>query len=269
MLSRVREVIQAKVYDNTLLQRFIWILLLALIWQFVYWSGMFSPLSFPSLLEIGEAFFVSLTGGELLQQLLFSLSIIVQGLIISLAAALFLSLAAHFSAVVASLVDTVVALAHPLPGIALMPLVLIWMGAGRGAILFIIVHSVLWPMVLNLRTGFSSIPEIYSLVGENYGLNRLEILVQIMAPASLPYFLAGLKIGWARSWRALISAEMLFGAVNSVGGLGWYIFQRRVFFDLPGVFSGIIVIIIIGILVEDIIFQQVEEKTVVKWGMKS
>lgn len=255
--------------NNKLLQRIFWIILLALIWQIVFWSGRFSPLVFPSLLEISATLIDSLFNGDLTQQLLFSLSIIFQSLFISLLLALFFSLAAHYSEVVASLIDTLVAVAHPLPGIALMPLVLIWFGAGRQAILFIIIHSVLWPMVLNLRTGFSSIPEIYNLVGENYGLNRLQILIQIMAPASLPYLLAGLKIGWARAWRALISAEMLFGAVNSSGGLGWYIFQKRVFFDLPGVFSGIILIIIIGILVEDFIFNKIEKKTIKKWGMKS
>ncbi|MFW6035213.1 MAG: ABC transporter permease [Halothermotrichaceae bacterium] len=255
--------------SKKLLQRISWIILLAIIWQIIFWSGRFSPLVFPSLSAIALSLIESLVNGELTQQLLFSLSLIIQGLFISLLFALFLSLAAHFSRTAASLIDTLVAIAHPLPGIAMMPLVLIWFGAGRQAILFIIIHSVLWPMVLNLRAGFSSIPEIYHLVGKNYGLSRLQILIQIMTPASLPYFLAGLKIGWARSWRALISAEMLFGAINSIGGLGWFIFQKRVFFDLPGVFSGIILIIIIGVLVEDLIFNKIEEQTVNKWGIKS
>ncbi len=255
--------------NNKLIHRVFWIILLALIWQIIFWSGRFSPLVFPSLLDIGGTLIDSLLNGELTQQLLFSLSIIFQGLVISLVLAVFLSLAAHFSEIAASLADTLVAIAHPLPGIALMPLVLIWFGVGRQAIIFIIIHSVLWPLVLNLRTGFSSIPEIYNLVGKNYALSRMQRMIQIMAPASLPYLLVGLKIGWARAWRALISAEMLFGAVSSSGGLGWYIFQKRVFFDLPGVFSGIIVIVIIGILVEDFIFDKIEERTIKKWGMKS
>ncbi len=254
--------------NNKILHRIIWIILLALVWQIIFWSGRFSPLVFPSLSEITASFLDSLFNGELVQQLFLSLFLIIQGLIISLVLALLLSLAAHFSQIAASLIDTLVAVAHPLPGIALMPLILIWSGAGREAILIIIIHSVLWPMVLNLRTGFTSIPEIYNLVGKNYELSSLQILIQIMTPASMPYFLAGLKIGWARSWRALISAEMLFGAINSIGGLGWFIFQKRVFFDLPGVFSGIILIIVIGILVEDFIFDRIENQTVRKWGMK-
>lgn len=254
---------------NKILQRIFWIVILALMWQGIFWSDKFSPLVFPSLFEIAAALMESLVNGELVHQLIFSITLIIQGLFISVILAVLISLAAHFSETSASLIDTLVAIAHPLPGIALMPLVLIWFGAGKEAILFIIIHSVLWPMVLNLRTGYSSIPDIYNLIGKNYGLNNLQILMQIMIPASLPYFLAGLKIGWARSWRALISAEMLFGAINSIGGLGWFIFQKRVFFDLPGVFSGIILIIIVGVLVEDFVFDYLERETVQKWGMKS
>lgn len=255
--------------NNKILQRIYWVVLLAMVWQVIFWSGRFSPLVFPSLSEIIITLYRSLVNGELTQQLIFSLLLIIQGLFISLLLALFFSLMAHFFETAASLIDTLVAVFHPLPGIALMPLVLIWSGAGRQAVLLIIIHSVIWPLVLNLRTGFSSIPELYKLVGKNYGLNSLQILIQIMTPASLPYLLAGLKIGWARAWRALISAEILFGAINSIGGLGWYIFQKRVFFDLPGVFSGIILIIIIGILVEDLIFNKIEDMTVKRWGMKS
>src|SRR5690554_2544321 len=254
--------------NNKIIQRIFWIFLLALLWQILFWSGRFSTLVFPSLLEIGRTLIQALISGELRQQLMFSLSIILQGILLSLFLALFLSLIAQFSRIGASLLDTLLAISHPLPGIALMPLVLIWIGIGKEAILFIIIHSVLWPLVLNLRTGFSSIPAIYTLVGKNYGLKNLSLFFQIMVPASLPYLLAGLKIGWARAWRALISAEMLFGAINSIGGLGWYIFQKRVFFDLPGVFAGIILIVLIGILVEDFIFNKIEKYTVVKWGIK-
>jgi NitT/TauT family transport system permease protein len=248
-------------------QRLIWITILALLWQLTAWSGIFSDLIFPGLDQIFLALIESLKDGTLIIQIGFSLSVIIQGLFLATAAALFLALAAYFSNTAAGLIETLTALAHPLPGIALMPLILIWFGSGKTAILIVIIHSVLWPLILNLITGFNSIPEIYTLIAENYRLNKLEFMFKILIPASLPYFISGLKIAWARSWRALISAEMLFGAINSLGGLGWYIFQRRVFFDLPGVFAGIIVIIVIGVTVEDFIFKKLETKTVKKWGM--
>ena len=254
--------------DNKYLQRIFWFLLITVSWELISRSGWFSPLIFPSVGIIVQAFYAAMLSGELLRQAIFSLALIFRGLLISLLIALILALLSISSKKVASLVETLIAVAHPLPGTALMPLVLIWFGAGSSSIIFIIVHSVLWPMLLNLITGFKSIPTIYRLIGENYRLSSFKIMWYIMIPASLPYFLAGLKIGWARAWRALISAEMLFGAAGGIGGLGWFIFKKRVFFDLPGVFAGIIVIIIIGVLVEDLFFDRIEEITVKKWGMQ-
>ncbi|MFW5961789.1 MAG: ABC transporter permease [bacterium] len=252
---------------NKYQKRLVWTAVLALIWQLTALSGTFSEMIFPGLDQILMALIKSFKDGTLVKQIIFSLSIIFQGLFIATAAALFLALIAYFSKTFSGLIDTLTALAHPLPGIALMPLILIWFGSGRTAILIVIIHSVLWPLILNLSTGFNSIPDIYTLIAKNYRLNKLEFMFKILIPASLPYFISGLKIAWARSWRALISAEMLFGAINSLGGLGWYIFQKRVFFDLPGVFAGIIVIVVIGITVEDFIFKKLESKTVKKWGM--
>jgi NitT/TauT family transport system permease protein len=252
---------------NKYRQRLLWIIVLALIWQLTAVSGVFSELIFPGLDQIFLALIESFKDGDLIKQIGFSLSIIMQGLFLATAAALILALTAYFSKSAAGLIDTLTALAHPLPGIALMPLILIWFGSGRTAILIVIIHSVLWPLILNLSTGFNSIPDIYTLIAKNYRLSKLEFMYKILIPASLPYFISGLKIAWARSWRALISAEMLFGAINSLGGLGWFIFQKRVFFDLPGVFAGIIVIIVIGVTVEDFIFKKLEANTVKKWGI--
>lgn len=252
---------------NKYRQRLLWLIILASIWQLIASAGIFSVMIFPGLDQIFRSLINSLSDGSLLKQIIFSFSIILQGLFLATVAALLLALISYFSTTAAGLIETLTALAHPLPGIALMPLILIWFGSGKNAILLVIIHSVLWPLILNLSTGFNSIPEIYTLIAKNYRLNKIDFMFKILIPASLPYFISGLKISWARSWRALISAEMLFGAINSLGGLGWYIFQKRVFFDLPGVFAGIIVIIIIGVLVEDFVFKKVEKVTVKKWGM--
>jgi NitT/TauT family transport system permease protein len=259
---------KVQIMRNRIWQRFLWIILFIIIWQLIAYSGYFSELIFPSADKILKSLYDSIISGELIKQLVFSLTLIAEGLIISILLALIMALISKFSKTAAGLIDTLTALAHPLPGIALMPLVLIWFGSGRTAVLIVIIHSVIWPLILNLKTGFDSIPETYILIAENYRLNKFEFLYQILIPASLPYFIAGLKIAWARSWRALISAEMLFGAINSLGGIGWFIFQKRVFFDLPGVFAGIIVIIFIGAVVEDFIFAKLEKATIEKWGMK-
>lgn len=247
--------------------RFYWIFFLSIAWQALAVSGIFPSALFPSLGLIIKALGISILQGELITQAVYSLGLILQGLFWGL---LFAVLAASLSIankLVDSLTDTLTTLAHPLPGIALLPIIILWFGTGLLSILVIIIHSVVWPMFVNIMTGFKSIPRIYKEIGLNLELSKVQIIKDIMLPASLPYLISGMRIGWARAWRALISAEMIFGAVGSQGGLGWYIFKQRVFMDTAGMFAGLIVIVLIGMIVEDCVFTVLENKTVKKWGM--
>ncbi len=256
-----------KILKNKYFQRLFWIVILALIWQGVAVSNLFNPASFPSIGTILKTLVVDVTTGDVISHTFYSLNLIFKGLMIGLIIAIILSSLSMFSKTFEGFVETLMAISHPLPGIALLPLVILWMGVGDNAIIFIIVHSVLWPMILNLLTGFRSIPKIYKQIGVNFGLNTMGIIVQILLPASLPYMITGVKIGWARAWRAAISAEMVFGAAGGIGGLGWFVFKKRVFMDTPGIFAGLIVIIVIGIIVEDVVFNRLEKMTIKKWGM--
>lgn len=247
--------------------KYIWIAILLIIWELIATFSNVSPLVFPSLEQIVGALIDSIVTGEILWQMLFSLSLILAGLAIGMVLAFLMSSLALLSPIFESFVDTCVSIFHPLPGIALLPLIILWIGTGSKAILFIIVHSVLWPMILNMKAGFKSIPVVYKKIGRNYEFSKLEIIFKIYVPASLPYFIAGLKIGWARAWRATISAEMIFGASGGIGGIGWYIFNKRVFMDTAGIFAGLFMIIFVGILVEDFFFNKIEANTINKWGM--
>ncbi|WKY48688.1 ABC transporter permease subunit [Eubacteriaceae bacterium ES3] len=247
--------------------KLIWILLMLIAWELIAVFSPVSALAFPTLEQIFKALLNSIKNGDLLYQLFFSLFLILEGLLIGIVIAFIMSFLSVISKVFESFTDTCVSIFHPLPGIALLPLIILWIGTGTSAILFVIVHSVLWPMILNMNAGFKSIPEVYKKIGDNYEFTRLQSMTRIFIPASLTYLLAGLKISWARGWRAVISAEMIFGASGSIGGIGWYIFNRRVFMDTAGVYAGILVIIAIGILVEDFIFGKIEKNTIKKWGV--
>ena len=132
---------------------------------------------------------------------------------------------------------------------------------------FIIVHSVIWPVSRSIIDGFRSTPEVYIEHGQNMGLSMIRLIMDIYLPASLPSILSGLKVGWARAWRALISAEMIFGVSGAVGGLGWFIYVKRYQMDTAGTFAALVVIMIIGILIEHLLFNSLEKHTIRKWGM--
>ncbi len=254
-------------FKNRLAGRIFWIAVFIILWQGAVMSGAFSPMIFPGIDVVIKAFAQGLKSGELVFAVGYSMKLIAYGLFIGIALGTALAVLSSFSAAFESFADTLITIAHPLPGIALLPLIILWIGTGEAAIIFIIIHSVTWPLALNLISGFKAIPEVFKKTAANYELNSLQTAVYIFLPASFPYFISGIKTGWARAWRALISAEMLFGATGGFGGIGWYIFKKRVFMDTPGIFAGLIVIILIGILVEEFLFERLEKVTIGNWGM--
>jgi len=240
---------------------------LIVLWQASASSGRLSPMVFPSFLDVAESLQKGFFEGDLLIQILYSLELIGKGLLIS-------SILAMVTAYICLKIDgfrkafeTIVTLLHPLPGVALLPLIILWVGTGKTAILIIIIHGAFWPLMQNILSGIAAIPDIYFKIGDNYGFSTHEKIFKISIPASAPFIISGFKIAWARSWRALISAEMIFGAAGLAGGIGWAIYKSRVFMDTAGMVSGLVVIMAIGIGVEKIIFAFIEKRTVEKWGM--
>ena len=248
--------------------RFLWIGGLFLLWEIIYRLKAFHPLVLPSVAEVLRQMGMDILSGELPVSIIYSLLMIVTAIIPSLAAGFLMAVLSLWFPKVEQFMETLSALAHPLPGIALLPLLILWTGLGPHIIILIVIHSVLWPFYVNLRSGFKEIPGIWLDLGKNNQLSGRDVFFHILLPGAFPSCLAGLKIGWARAWRAVISAEMIFGTIGNAGGLGWYIFNKRIFMDTPGMYGGILVLMIIGLLVDDRLFQVLERRLAVRWGEK-
>lgn len=255
--------------QRPVLQGWALILLAFPAWEIIRRLAGVSPALMPPLPEIGRALIDATVSGLIPRQVAVSVAMILAGAGIALLLALATVLATAASLTVDSAVKTAGALLHPLPGIALLPVIILWVGVGPAAVLVVIVHSVFWPVLTNLQAGYRAIPETWRMVAHNYHVTGLRYLLRIALAATAPYLLAGLRIAWARAWRALISAEMLFGAVAAGGGLGWLIHSRRVFMDSAGLFAGILVVMIVGSFVETILFSVIERRTVRRWGMSA
>ena len=241
--------------------------LLALLWEVAArWQD--NELLLPTFTATMRALADGLASGELLEKVRISLTVLLQGYALGVLLSFGLTSLAVSSRVGRDLLDTLTSMFNPLPAIALLPLALLWFGLGRGALVFVLIHSVLWPLALNTFAGFQGVPETLRMAGRNYGLTGLRYVLQILVPAALPAILSGLKIGWAFAWRTLIAAELVFGASSGKGGLGWYIFQNRNELYTDRVFAGLALVILIGLLVETLAFQTLERLTVRRWGMQ-
>lgn len=244
-----------------------WIVILLILWEAGVRLTQVSPLILPSVLDVGKTLWRDLTEGLLLSQTLFSLALIASALLLSLILAILFVFLSSLHPALQGLIDTLTALAHPLPGLALMPLIILWFGTGTGAVFVIIVHSALWPLVLNIGSGVRRIPQIYTEIAKTFSMSDTAIFFEIRLRYALPDLLSGTRIAWARGWRAFISAEMVFGAVGLYGGLGSYLLNRRTFMDTAGLFAGIVLIVAIGLFVENGLFRFLEKLTIEKWGI--
>jgi NitT/TauT family transport system permease protein len=252
----------------TMVRRLVVLALLAVFWEaYARYNG--NSLLFPSLTETLEAFWDATARGPLIDRTLNSLSVLAMGYGIGLlTAAVFTTLAVSTRAGT-DLLSTLTAMFNPLPAIALLPLALLWFGLGAKSLVFVIVHSVLWAVALNTHSGFTSVSPTLRMAGQNCGLKGISFVMLLLVPAAFPSILTGLKIGWAFAWRTLIAAELVFGASSRSGGLGWFIFENRNQLETPSVFAGLLTVILIGLVVESVIFRTLENMTVRRWGMQS
>jgi NitT/TauT family transport system permease protein len=251
----------------TVVRRVFLLVVLAAIWQ-VYSVPLDNPLIFPTFTDTVEALWHVTINGELPARVYASLKVLLMGYAAGVTLAAVLTTFAVSTRIGTDFLSTLTAMFNPLPAIALLPLALLWFGLGNPSLIFVLIHSVLWPVSLNTHSGFLSVSDTMRMAGNNYGLTGIRFVLKILIPAAFPSILTGLKIGWAFAWRTLIAAELVFGVSSGSGGLGWFIFENRNQLEVANVFAGLTTVIIIGLLVESVIFRTIEIHTVRKWGMQ-
>ncbi len=257
----------ARLWQQGTVRRIAILAVLAVLWELAArWQN--NDLLLPTFLQTARALGEGLASGELVAKTALSLSVLLKGYLAGIAGAFVLTTLAVSTQFGRDLLGTLTSMFNPLPAIALLPLALLWFGLGQGSLVFVVVHSVLWPLALNTYAGFQAVPETLRMAGHNYGLTGIRYVLQILVPAALPSILSGLKIGWAFAWRTLIAAELVFGASSGQGGLGWYIFQNRNELYTDKVFAGLVLVVLIGLLVEGLGFQTLERLTVRRWGVQ-
>lgn len=257
-----------KLWSDAFVRKATIILLLAIAWE-VYGRLLDNPLLFPTLSDTVQSFIDRIGDGILLDRAWTSIRVLLIGYSLGIVIAAIMTILAISTQIGTDFLEVMTAMFNPLPAIALLPLALIWFGLGTTSIVFVLLHSVIWVVALNTQAGFLAVSHTLRMVGRNYELRGLRYVALILIPAAFPSILTGLKIGWAFAWRTLIAAELVFGVASGKGGLGWFIFENRNLLDIPAVFAGLLTVIIIGLIVENLVFRLIEKKTVRRWGMQS
>jgi len=240
---------------------------LIVIWQLYTSLSGVNALLVASPLSTIHALITDTVNGQLPGAVLVSLQNLAIGMGIGIVIGLVLASLSVFSRFGSDLLTVLTAVLSPLPGIAILPLTMIWFGLNPSAIIFVVVFGSVWPISANTDAGFRTIGTTTRMVALNLGLSRIQTIRDVFLPAAFPHILSGLRLSWAFGWRTVVGAEIVFGVAGSNGGLGWYINNARYFLNPPAIFAALVIISLLGILL-DMLFQWIERRTIVKWGMK-
>jgi sulfonate transport system permease protein len=257
-----------RAWNNGALRKTVLLIVLASAWE-IYARLLNNPLLVPTFSATIEALWEGVATGGLLSRAAFSIQVLLMGYTAGITLAALLTAFAVSSRVGTDLLESLTSMFNPLPAIALLPLALLWFGLGNPSLMFVMVHSVLWAVALNTHSGFTSVSKTLRMVGQNCGLTGPRYVLKILIPAAFPSILTGLKIGWAFAWRTLIAAELVFGVSSGRGGLGWFIYENKNLLEVPSVFAGLFTVILIGLVVENLVFRNIEVRTIRRWGMQS
>ncbi len=150
-----------------------------------------------------------------------------------------------------------------LPSICWIPLAVLWFGLTEKAILFVVLMGSLLSVTIAMEDGRKQMPKIYSMAGRNLGASGFRLFWSVLLPASLPFVVSGLKQGFAFGWRSLIQAEMIFLSL----GLGQLLMMGRDLNDMSQVLAVMILIIILGFIIDGLVFRTMERKLQERWGL--
>ena len=160
--------------------------------------------------------------------------------------------------------DPVITWVMPIPGIAMAPLFIVWMGFGDPTIITVGAIAAFFPIAYNTSTGIRSVDNQLVRAAQIMGASRLRILAQIYIPWAAVYIFTGIKLGLARCWRTVIAVEFI-AAAN--WGLGYMIWDAAEYLSAGVVYGGIILLAATFTLLEKGLIVPFEKMTIEKWGM--
>jgi NitT/TauT family transport system permease protein len=236
------------------------------LWEAVAHAGLFPPRLFPPL-EVVFAALVRLTiSGILPHHAAETLLRLAAGFALAALVGVAVGIAMGRSRRAEDIFLPLVSIGAPIPGLAYAPLFLLWFGLGNVSTVLLVGFVSAFPIVFNTWTGVKAVKDIWVRSAQAMGADNPRLFRLVILPGALPYILTGLRLGLAQAWRILVGVEML-AAVP--WGLGWLIFGAREFLNTDVMLAGIAVIAVIGLALEKLVFQRLEEFTVVRWGMMS
>jgi NitT/TauT family transport system permease protein len=233
--------LQRKSYPLISLASFIVVLA---VWEVLCRLKVLPPLFLPAPSGILTEGYHLLFSGELLGHILTSLSRIFWGFAIAVVAGILVGVIIGFFSIPESIGKPMIAAAYPIPKIAILPLLILWLGIGEASKVAVIALGVFFPMVINVHAGVKNVDPLLIKAALSLGSSRARIVRKVLLPASLPMIFAGMRLGIGISLLLVVAAEMV--AANA--GIGFMILHAADLMDTNKLMVGLITLSVLGIL---------------------
>jgi len=253
-----------KIINKDTLSLVIFISVFLALWQLVYMSEILPKLSLPSPLAVGQTITELLFDFTLIKGTAFTLWRLFLGFILSLTLGLITGLLMiKFQQFGKTMSSFAVGL-QSFPSIAWIPFAILLIGFNDFGILFVVVMSSVFSVMLSTYSGLRNVPPIYIRAARNMGAKGFSLFRYVLIPAATPTLIMGIRQAWSFAWHALVGAEML---ITTLVGLGYILSVGREFSNMSQIIATMIVIFTIGLIFDRVVFTKIEEKIRDRWGL--
>lgn len=237
---------------------------IVLVWQALDVANIWPDNVFPSPYDVGEDLWYGAADGTLWIGIGTSLWRLAAGFSLAVVGGIALGIFMARVPTVNETIGSVVLGLQSIPSVAWAPLAIIWFGLTDAGIIFVTVAGALFAVTINTYTGVKSINPDFIAAAQNMGAKGEQLITKVLIPAAFPYLITGFKQGWAFGWRGVVGAELLFSFL----GLGFLLNVGRQLSDVSQVIAMMIVIMVIGIVIDGLIFKRLEDKVMARWGLR-
>jgi NitT/TauT family transport system permease protein len=245
----------------------LFVIVLLVVWQLYVVIAQPRPDIMPGPVDVWNALGAAWESGRLQEAVATSLERGIVGFLIAIVVGTPIGLLLAEVRPIRRAVGPIISGLQVLPSVAWVPAAIIWFGLSDATVYFVILMGAIPSIVNGLIAGIEQVPPQLRRVGTVLGASRWQLATAVILPAALPGYLAGLKQGWAFSWRSLMAAEIIATGGTIGFGLGSMLDQSRELADLAGVLGTIIVILAIGILIELVFFGPLERRMLKRRGL--
>ncbi|MFE5857624.1 ABC transporter permease [Streptomyces sp. NPDC056500] len=234
------------------------VVLVVAVWQALVWAEVTDEGSLPSPSAVWDSVSKLWLAGTLLEVVWTSVSRGLLGFLLALAIGTPLGLLVARVKFVRAAIGPILSGLQSLPSVAWVPPAVIWLGLNNQMMYAVILLGAVPSIANGLVSGVDQVPPLFLRAGRTMGATGLKGTWHIVMPAALPGYVAGLKQGWAFSWRSLMAAEIIASSPDLGLGLGQLLENGRNNSDMPGVFLAILLILLVGIAIDLLIFSPLE-----------